>query len=242
MDRAAQVAGIGREVAALIGAARAAPHDASIHACPGWSPADLVWHVGQVHDFWATIVRDRITDVSSVVRPERPVPEDLVASAERSAARLIDALGSTDPATNVWTWSARHDVGFVVRRMAQETAVHRWDAEQAAGRRHRLEPALARDGIDEFLEHFRPDVLAAAPAPGGRVHLHCGDVDGEWTVSADETGDDVVTRNRAMTDVALRGDAHDLLLVLWRRVPLTTVDVIGDRDVAERFVSRTDLT
>jgi uncharacterized protein (TIGR03083 family) len=201
-----------------------------------------MWHMAEVHHFWATIVRDRLTDVGSVLRPERPAPEDLVTFAEASAAALTDALGSADPATSVWTWSARQDVGFVVRRMAHETAVHRWDAEQAVGRGNRLDPALAGDGIDEFLEHFRPDVLDDAPVAGGSVHLHCLDVDGEWTVGAEGTGTDAVTRQHAKADVALRGDAHDLLLVLWRRTPLATVEVLGDRAVAERFVARTDLT
>ena len=40
----------------------------------------------------------------------------------------------------------------------------------------------------------------------------------------------------------MRGSAADLLLVLWRRLPLDAVEVIGDRATAERLVARTDLS
>jgi hypothetical protein len=39
----------------------------------------------------------------------------------------------------------------------------------------------------------------------------------------------------------VRGAAHELLMVLWRRDALDTVEVIGDRSVAERLVARTNL-
>ena len=39
----------------------------------------------------------------------------------------------------------------------------------------------------------------------------------------------------------MRGPAADLLLVLWRRLPLDAVEVIGDRAAAERLVARKNL-
>ena len=81
--------------------------------------------------------------------------------------------------------------------MAHETAVHRVDAEHAAGREHRLAPELAADGIDEFLEFFFPLAAADAPPLAGSVHLHCTDADGEWTVRPDATT--AATRSPATT-------------------------------------------
>jgi hypothetical protein len=46
-----------------------------------------------------------------------------------------------------------------------------------------------------------------------------------------------VTREHAKGDCALRGAAHDLLLVLWRRLPLSAIEVVGDAAVAARFVA-----
>ena len=65
---------------------------------------------------------------------------------------------AADPATPVWTWATQKNIGFIQRRMCQETAVHRWDAEHAGGRDHSIEPGLAVDGIDEFLDYFIADV------------------------------------------------------------------------------------
>ncbi len=141
----------------------------------------------------------------------------------------------------MWTWSSQGDVAFVARRMAHEAAVHRVDAERAVGREWRIPAERAADGVDEFLVHFLPDVVKGAPALGGSVHVHCADVDGEWTVTTDDDGHDVVERTHAKGDAALRGDAHDLLMVLWRRAPLDAVTVFGDRAVAERLVARTNL-
>ena len=242
MEHAQYLEALHRDSIGLREAAQAAPPDATIAACPGWSPVDLVWHIGEVHRFWATVVAERLVHWNEYTEPARPETDtEVVAFAEDSARDVQDVLASTDPATPVWTWSKQNDVAFVVRRMTQETAVHRVDAERAAGRDHRIDADLASDGIDEFLVHFLPDVADGAPALGGTVHVHCTDVDGEWVVRTDDDGADVVTREHAKGDAAVRGPAHDLLMVLWRRDPLDTVEVIGDRAVAERLLARTNL-
>jgi uncharacterized protein (TIGR03083 family) len=231
-----------RDSTALLAAARRADPAATIDACPGWHPVDLAWHVGEVHWFWATIVRDRPAGPDAYVEPARPDTDAEVFAFADKAAELIDeVLSSTDPETPVWTWAERQDAGFVIRRMAQETAVHRVDAERAAGNDHRLDAEFAADGVDEFLTHFLRWITEDAAPTGGSVHLHCADTPGEWTVTTDDDGGYAVTREHSKGDAALRGDAHDLLMVLWRRAPLASVEVLGARDVAERFVARTRL-
>lgn len=244
METEAYLRALRADSQSLLAAARAADPSVAIEACPGWKPVDLLWHIGEVHFFWATMVQRRFTDPEQVdpLRPERPADEAGVYDfAEESAARLFDTLSSVDPATAVWTWSRQKDAAFVIRRMAQETAVHRVDAERAAGNDHRLDAELASDGIDEFLEFFTMWTDAEAPPLDGSVHVHCTDVAGEWLVSTDADGAYVVTREHAKGDAAIRGDAHDLLMVLWRRSPIEAVDIVGDRAVAERLVARTDL-
>ncbi len=55
----------------------------------------------------------------------------------------------------MWTWTgANQNVEWVRRRMAQETAVHRWDAAHAVGQPDDLDALVASDGIDEFLTYF----------------------------------------------------------------------------------------
>jgi uncharacterized protein (TIGR03083 family) len=161
-----------------------------------------------------------------------------------SFAGLLEELGQVDPDTEVWTFTDDHSVRFVMRRMAHETAVHRWDAEVAVGRDTTLDPALASDGIDEFLTHFVQVADEDAMPIAGSVHLHCTDVPGEWTLYTDE-GDAGeaglpafrLVREHAKGDCALRGTASDLLLVLWRRLPVERIDVVGDAEVAARFLA-----
>lgn len=245
MDTARYLDAIRRDGAGLLDAARAADPGAPIAACPGWTPIDLVWHIGEVHRFWSTVVGERLAEPPPDWPPERPADDDVWPYAAESVEMVVDVLATADPATPVWTWSSQHDVAFVIRRMAQETAVHRIDAEQAAGRAPEVEAELAADGIDEFLTFFLAYTVKDPPPLGGSVHLHCTDVEGEWTITTGDDGAYVVTRDHAKADTALRGTASDLLLVLWRRRSLDDatdggVDVFGDRDVAARFVARTD--
>lgn len=106
------------------------------------------------------------------------------------------------------------------------------------------EVRAAVEAIDAFLVDRLPAVDPSAPPLDGSVHIHTtdgGDVVGEWLVQVDDLDTYVLTREHAKGSCALRGRAADLLDVLWRRQPLSAVEVIGDADVARRFVSRTRL-
>jgi uncharacterized protein (TIGR03083 family) len=246
MDRRRFLDTLQNESTALIATARQVDPQAHVPGCPDWTTVDLVWHIGEVHDFWGWIVRERSLAPDGYEDPVRPgtgLPPDeefaaVATFASERAAELYRVLAGTDAATPVWSWSPQHDVAFVIRRMAHETAVHRFDAERTAGHDHRLDPQLAADGIDEFLAFFLPVVPSDAPALAGSLHLHCTDADGEWTIRPGDDGGSTVSRDHAKADAALRGDAHDLLMVLWRRLPLDAVTVFGDVDLAAAFVNR----
>src|SRR5688500_3438636 len=196
---------------------------AAVPSCPDWNVADLVWHLGEVHWFWATDVELQASNPDDIEKdkPDRPeeYPE-LVAFGRRQADRLIEVLEAHDDATKVWTWALQeqdHTVGFIRRHQVQEAAVHRWDMQHAAtGAADPIEPHIASDSIDEVLAitlpwGARPD----KPLPG-TVHVHCTDVDGEWFIHPDGR----VERTHAKGDAALRGTASDLLLAIYGRVPL----------------------
>lgn len=246
MDRDGFLATLHDESTALLVAARLADPQATVPGCPDWTTADLVWHIGEVHDFWGWVVREQAIAPDAYDDPVRPggdLPVDeafaaVATFASERAAELYRVLADTDPSTPVWSWAPQHDVAWVTRRMAHETAVHRVDAEHAAGSEHRLPPALAADGVDEFLEFFFPLAAADTPPLEGSVHLHCTDAAGEWTVRPAADGGFTVARDHAKAEAALRGDAHDLLMVLWRRSPLDSVTVFGDVELATAFVNR----
>jgi len=195
----------------------------------------------EVHHFWRSIVGEQRQSTAGYVDPTRPTDDQLLSTYRAGFADTVAVLSAADPTQANWTWSSDHTAGFVTRRMAQETAMHRWDADIAAGASKPIDAELASDGVDEFLYYMLDDALADAPAVGGSVHLHCTDVDGEWMIRPGDDGGGVVTREHAKGDSALRGTASDLLLVLWRRRDLTRVDVIGDAAAAARFVAHTSL-
>ncbi|MEO8266720.1 MAG: maleylpyruvate isomerase family mycothiol-dependent enzyme [Ilumatobacteraceae bacterium] len=229
-----------RDASAFVDACEVAGLTIPVPSCPGWTVADLLWHLTEVHDFWRTIVAEERSTSKGYEQPPRPVDEGLADLYRRGQTGLVAALRRADPSTPVWTWSDDKTAGFVIRRMAHETSVHLWDATAAADMVNPIEASLASDGIDEFLIHFIGDVADDASAVGGSVHLHCADVAGEWTIRDGHDGF-VVTREHAKGDCAIRGAASDLLLALWRRVPLSSCDVVGNADVAARFVAHTNL-
>jgi uncharacterized protein (TIGR03083 family) len=122
----------------------------------------------------------------------------------------------------------------VFRRVAQETAMHRWDAEAAAGDPQPIDRALAADGIDEMLEVFVPRVNDKLVGTGETLHLHATDGDGEWLITLTPDGP-TWERGHAKGDVAARGTTSDLLLLLWNRRTPDDLEVFGDRTVLERW-------
>lgn len=230
-----------RDGAAFAVAVETAGLSTDVEACPGWSTADLLWHLAEVHDFWRTIVGDHRDTWEGYQQPVRPTDDELLAFYREGLAATLEVLAAADPQQANWTWSNDHSAGFVIRRMAHETAVHNWDAQQAAGNDVAIDATLASDGIDEFLTHMLGDGAADREPVGGSVHLHCTDVAGEWTIRPSEAHGFDVTREHAKGDAAIRGAASDILLALWRRRDLLAVDIVGDAAVAARFIAHASL-
>lgn len=241
VEHAEHLAALAVDGAAFSNACAAAGLDAKVPACPGWSVADLLWHMTEVHHFCRTIVGEQRTTPTGYEQPARPSNEDLLALYAAGLRDTLEVLRAADPQRSNWTWTTDHTAGFFIRRMAHETAMHRWDAESAAGSPSPIEANLASDGIDEFLTHMLGDVVADAQPLGGSVHLHCTDVAGEWMVRPTEAGGLNVIREHAKGDAAIRATASDLLLALSRRIELGRVEVLGDNEVAARFVADTSL-
>ena len=151
---------------------------------------------------------------------DQPEGDALVPYFRDGAEALVATLAGADPGTSVWTFSSTdRTAAFWQRRRSQETVVHRYDAEVAAGTPTPVDAALAVDGIDEFLTVFLPRLEDNfADVGDATVHLHCTDADGEWLLTRRD-GSTVGDAEHAKGDVAVRGTASDLLLFLWGRVP-----------------------
>ncbi len=239
MDFDARVDAIRRDGGALADAARAAGVDAQVPSCPLWTVADLLAHLGRIHRWVAAIIRDRATDSGTHwSQSEPPPPGERIDWFAGGVPMLADALADAGPAAEMWTWTSDNTAGFWARRQAVETAVHRYDAQLAAGATTPLDAALAVDGIDELF-----DLLPFWPraenvrGDGETLHLHCTDTDGEWLVRLTPGGVEV-TREHAKGDVAARGTASNLLLFVYGRVAPDTPDaleVFGDASLLTRW-------
>lgn len=232
---------IRRESERFYAVAAAADPTRRVPSCPEWDIADLVWHLSEVHRFWAAIVERQLQepDEAEAGAPARPDDLDgLVALGRQHLEQLLAALGGADDATPVWTWAAQRDVGFIRRHQVQEAFVHRWDIQQAAGvDPDPVDAEAAADAIDEVLTVMLPwGVDEGRPLPGS-VHLHCTDTTGEWVIHPDGR----VEAIHAKGDVAVRATASDLVLALYGRADLSSAEVFGDEAVAAELLRRLDM-
>ena len=227
---------IRREGLALAAAARGAGVDADVPSCPEWKVGDLLGHVGRIHRWVTRILVDRATDRGKHWSEAEPPPmEERLVWFEQGVAPLADALVAAGPKVELWTWTPDKTSGFWARRMANETAVHRYDAQLATGAPGPIERDLALDGIDEFfgLIPFWP-WADRVRGNGETLHFHCTDGAGEWLVRLGADGA-VITPEHAKGDVAARGTASDLLLFLYGRVPAEDLEVFGDASLLGRW-------
>ena len=206
---------------------------APVPGCPGWHLDDLVGHLAGVQHFWAWVVRTRAADPSGYVPPDPHSSGELLGYLAGQSAELETVLHGADPAEPVWTWGPRQDVAFVLRRQAQEAVVHTVDVEQVLGDVHPIPADVGLDGIDEWLEVMVPAALPGGPPPEAHpVVLHALDADAERTL---------FPGSRPFPIAAITGNAGDLLLALWRRVPLEVLTVDGDGLQAAAMIGLVEL-
>ena len=237
----------------LLGAARRAavdrlaavagerPED-GVPTCPGWTVGRVAVHTGRIHRWVAAALgAPPGVDVPPATRPASDA--NLGDWLREGSAQLDEAFAAAGPHGAVRAPGWERSASWWQRRTCHETTVHAWDVQAATGGPDPLPTRLAIDGIDELLDVLLPGAVdLEAFAEPATIHLHTTDegprdgAGGEWLTTVGPT--DVHTERRhARGDVALRGNAADLLLWLWGRVPTSTLDVVGDPSVAERLRS-----
>lgn len=217
--------------------------DAEVPSCPGWTVKTLLNHTGRVHAWAAATV------AAGQLAPFPPRPNEVTPEwFEEGVAELCGTLQAADPEAEVGNHlGAPERAIFWHRRMANETAVHRWDAEAAHAVTTPIDAGVAVCGIDEILDVYVPRALAQNPGAdlGGSLHLHATDLNstetdggngGEWLVRI-EAGRARVTRQHEKGDLAIRATASDLLLLLWGRLDAAEgpFETFGDAGVLDRW-------
>jgi uncharacterized protein (TIGR03083 family) len=234
--------------------------DGVVPSCPGWSAADLLFHLAEVQWFWGQLVRRRAPDPSVVTELDFPRPgsyADLLDLARRCSAELVSALAAADESEPTWTWlDSDRTTGFIRRRQAHEALIHRVDAELAAGLSAApLDSALATDGVDEALQIMFGGIpeWASYTRTHGPVLVRTTDTDARWLTDVGtqsgvepESGKQQVDmptlaiRDDDASPVAhVSADAATLDRWLWGRAPISAVQTSGDQQALSAMTAVT---
>lgn len=232
------LAGLRAEGPALRAAAAAAGPDTPVPTCPEWTVDRLVRHVAALYRWVGEHVGRGEVGRPPNLPDEAPAdaPADAVEWFDREFAALLGLLDGLDPELPAWNWAPQaKKAGFWHRRLAHETAVHRWDAQMATGQAEPVEAKLAADGVSEVLDTWLPAGKRSGPRGlHGVVHLVATDASQEWFVRLRGEGvalldtgtlfdaDDPHPRAQAA------GTASDVLLALHGRVPFEVLTVAGE--------------
>ncbi|MGW3497181.1 maleylpyruvate isomerase family mycothiol-dependent enzyme [Streptomyces sp. NPDC001020] len=222
--------------------------DAQVPTCPEWTLLDLAQHLGGVHRFWAAAVAAG----PAAVPPAESEPE-LVEAAPRereallawsaaSTQQLLDALREAGPDRGCWTWwgpsQSPQTAGAVARHQVQEAAVHTYDAQITLGTPQPLPDEAALDGVEEFLSTccawksawpHQPAAIDFQATEGRSWRLSLSS-DGARSTRLPAPG--TAAGDRPDTAVAsARGTAGELLLALYDRIPMDSLELDGDRQL-----------
>jgi len=206
---------------------------ADVPGCPGWTVRDLLSHVIGVY-------RHKVVALDLGEQPpqrdfgdwgELADDEDPREVLGTEYAALRERLTARDALTPTWAWwPTEQTLGFWIRRMAHETAVHRWDAESAV---HGLDGAapipddVATDGVDELLGWLRWEWGDERQDDADGQTVLVSTADHSWSLTFEPT---VVTVTGGGTDGAafVAGSPSGLLLHVWGRPGDHGVATLGD--------------
>ncbi len=133
--------------------------DAPVMTVPDLTLRALVHHLGGIHRWAATTVREARSERYDTTLLEVvgawPDDADLVEWFRTGHRELVDTLRDADPDLDVWHFfAAPTPLAFWARRQTHETAIHRADAQSCSGAVTPYPADLAVDGIDELIFGF----------------------------------------------------------------------------------------
>ncbi len=239
---------VGNEAKLLASAAEQGGLDVEVPTCPGWDMRELLRHLSEIHLWAAAHVaqphdKPWVDDLSELTKfwPDLAVfwPDDdeLIKFYLDTNANLVHALESAPLDVEAFTFlPASSPLAMWARRQAHETAVHRFDAENAAGIASAFDAEFAADGIDELLAAFAPRKDTFPVEEARSMHIHSQDTDDHWLVTLAPDGI-TTTRAHGPADTQVTGTAADLYLGLWNRTEDSGIAIEGDPTLLEKWHS-----
>jgi len=213
--------------------------DNPVPSCPDWTMRDLVSHLARIYGWAGTIVEGQLQErPDRDALPARPEEMSVVDWLSDRLDFLLGALRRTPRTVPIWNFTGTPaPAGWWIRRQANETIIHRVDAELAAHAAVTdVEPPVAADVVDELFELFgfeATDLEGFDHAADLWIHLHATDGEGaEWTI---DTGARRFSRAHMKGDVALRGPSFSLARWLTGRASIGTLEAFGDTAAADAW-------
>ena len=173
-------------------------------------------------------------------------PSRLTESLTEAAEQLRSTLTEAGPDAQMWCPVDGGGSAFYARRFAHETVIHRADAAIALGVEYLLDTDVAIDGVDEWLElgclPFHFDVhpwMRELLGPDRTIGLHATD-NGRRLAAGFHRRRDRLAAGPTMRPLPLRGPVTDLLLTIYRRMPLDSggIEVTGDTGLVDFWLER----
>jgi len=229
---------------------------AAVPSCPDWQVKDLLRHTGYVHRWAARHITEGPAEVidgpsEAEILRGGAADEDLLGWFRAGHAALVETLVDADPAVRCATFMpAPTPLAFWTRRQAHETAIHRADAELAAGPADgpaggpapEYPPRFAADGIDELIMGFgqrRKYQPQAGPAPdAGLLRVIAADTGDAWSIEARHSllqprrEHVTAAAGRAAAGCTVSAPASSLYLYLWNRASAGAADITVTGDSA----------
>jgi len=222
------------------------PPESHCPTCPDWNAADLLWHLTEVHAFWATVLGDDLrtdeqAESAEQHKPERPESmADMLPRRARATADLLEQLAALEDDDPRWTWwEADQTVGFTRRMQTYEATMHRIDAELTAGVDvSPISPTVAAGAVDHCADVMwgwiadwavRESLAVAELVASDTGQRWLIDV-GHWTGTGPQSGNafDEPHGIRAEADatptVTVTGSVQDLARWAWTRGGTVRID------------------
>jgi uncharacterized protein (TIGR03083 family) len=236
MEIAEHIAYLEADGSLLADAAQRAGWDAPVPSL-NWDVRQLVTHTGGIHRWAADIVgnvRSTLdTDAGRAVG-SGPDDDELLDWFVAGHAALVETLSAAPADLDVATFlPAPSPLAFWARRQAHETAVHRADAEAAAGAVTPFVMEFAQDGIAELLRGF---AARKSNAIERAACLALNSVDGpSWLVTLGGERILAAEGDDSTGDLVVSGTSSDLYLWLWNRP--SAASTAGDEELAELWAN-----
>jgi uncharacterized protein (TIGR03083 family) len=245
------IAALEIEGARLADTAAAIDLDAPVPTCPGWALRDILRHLGGVHRWAGSHIRDQATSIYRVDDLETlfgawPADAELVDWYRGELALLDQTLREASDDVQCATFlKAPSPLAHWTRRQAFEVTIHRADVESTLELLllTPVDPEFGADGIDELVAAFLPRrFMNLRSDEPWTLSIVPSDSPRRWRLTISQDPVQTVEGDTQPSDCTVRGKASDLFFALWNRYDDAPLKIEGDESLYRQFGQQVKIT